>query len=91
MSPLQSCHYGRSAAQQAGVWHQRSQTFHCLLIVSSQQQLKRKKTEKGKEKKITIKEKKNMMKFADIVSDPLFRLDVSSVAAAARDSLRGNA
>lgn len=35
------------------------------------------------------KKKDMMMKFADIVSDPLFRLDVSSAAAAARDSLRG--
>lgn len=48
--------------------------------------------EKGeRKKKITLRKKKNMMKFADIVSDPLFRLDVSSAAAASRDSLRENA
>lgn len=64
--------------------------FICFLIVLSQQQLERKKKgESGKKTHNQGKEKKNMMKFADIVSDPLFRLDVSSAAAADRDSLRG--
>lgn len=60
--------------------------FNCLVTTTTEKKEKRRKRKKNSQSR---KRKKNMMKFADIVSDPLFRLDVSSAAAAARDSLRG--